>query len=77
MGIADLKHFDGSDRAPKPAPKELLRGAAAEFIAMALFVFFGVVRVAPSSHSRVFFFAFFFFVFFFALFFFVFFSRFN
>lgn len=41
MGIADLKHFDGSDRAPKPAPKELLRGAAAEFIAMALFVFFG------------------------------------
>lgn len=45
-----LKHFDGSDRAPWPSKKDLLRGALTEFIAMLLFVYFGCGAASSNAH---------------------------
>jgi len=45
-----LKHFDGSDRAPIPPPRELLRGAVGEFLAMTLFVYFGCGAASSNAH---------------------------
>jgi hypothetical protein len=43
-----LRHFDGSERAPRPSNAELVLGAFVEFLAMALFVFFGCGSAASN-----------------------------
>ena len=44
-----LKHFDGSERAPKPGTKDIIRGMVSEFLAMMLFVYFGCGSAARNA----------------------------
>lgn len=45
-----MKHFDGSARAPWPSNAELMIGAYVEFLAMALFVYFGCGAASSNAH---------------------------
>ena len=45
-----IKHFDGSERAPRPTNADLVRGAFAEYLAMTLFVYFGCGAASSNAH---------------------------